>query len=148
MLDPAIALHADTLAAAGRCDEAQRLVDELFEKWGENPAFTGTTAPSDAAWALASCGAADGRLEPIAAMSSSSRSVAAGAAILRGDLLAAADMFAEIGWLPDEARARLRAAERLDGGHRAEQLLLARAFYDSVGATGFLRECKALEAAA
>ena len=84
----------------------------------------------------------------IEAKPGASRWAAAGAAILRGDLLAAADVFEEIGSLPDEARARLRAAERLGGEQRAEQLRLARAFYDSVGATGFLRECEALEAAA
>ena len=108
----------------------------------------GVTAPSDAAWAMSALGARTSCSELIEPKRGPSRWAAAGAAILRGDLLAAADVFAEIGSLPDEARARLRAAERLDGEQRAEQLRLARAFYDSVGATGFLRECEALEAAA
>ena len=148
VLYQALALHADTLAAVGRRDEALRLVGELFDLWRGGVAYTSTTAPSDAAWALSALGTTDELLGAIEAKPGASRWAAAGAAILRGDLLAAADVFEEIGSLPDEARARLRAAERLGGEQRAEQLRLARAFYDSVGATGFLRECEALEAAA
>ena len=147
-LYPALALSADTLAAAGRGEEARRLLDELVGLWGGEAVLWGVTAPSDAAWAAATLGHADELLELMAAKRGPSRWAEAGAAMLCGDLLAAADVFEEIGSLPDEARARLRAAERLDGEQRAEQLRLARAFYDSVGATGFLRECEALEAAA
>jgi class 3 adenylate cyclase/tetratricopeptide (TPR) repeat protein len=148
VLYPALALRADTLAAVGRHDEARRLVGELFDLWRAGAPYTGGTTTSDAAWTLSALGATDELLNVMEAKPGASRWVAAGAAVLRGDLLAAADVFEEIGSLPDEARARLRAAERLDGEQRAEQLRLARAFYDSVGATGFLRECEALEAAA
>jgi len=148
VLYPAIALRADTLAAVGRHEEARGLVGELMDLWRGGTRYMGVMTSSDAAWAMSAIGAADELLEVIEPRSGWSRWVAAGAAILRGDLLAAADVFAEIGALPDEARARLRAAERLDGEQRAEQLRLARAFYDSVGAAGFLRECEALEAAA
>jgi hypothetical protein len=55
----------------------------------------------------------------------------------------AADVYAEIGSVPDEAFARMRAAEALaDGGRRAEadaQLQRALAFYRSVGATAYIR---------
>jgi class 3 adenylate cyclase/tetratricopeptide (TPR) repeat protein len=69
-------------------------------------------------------------------------------AILDGELERAAELFVEIGSLPDEARARLRAAERLlADGRRAEadvQLDKALAFYRSVGATHYIREGEAL----
>jgi tetratricopeptide (TPR) repeat protein len=63
----------------------------------------------------------------------------------------AADVYAEIGSLPDEAYARVRAAEALaDAGRRAEadaQLQQALAFYRSVGAMAYIREAESLFAA-
>jgi hypothetical protein len=63
----------------------------------------------------------------------------------------AADRFAEIGSLPDEAYARLRGAEQLlNAGHRADghgQLEQALGFYRQVRATAYLREAEALVAA-
>ena len=58
-------------------------------------------------------------------------------AILDGELEHAADLFARIGSLPDEAYARLRTRE-------PEQVRRALAFYRSVGATAYLREAEAL----
>ena len=67
---------------------------------------------------------------------------------LRGDYAEAADLVFEIGYLPLEARARLRAGEQLVAdGRRAEadvQLQKALAFYRSVGATRYIREGEAL----
>jgi class 3 adenylate cyclase/tetratricopeptide (TPR) repeat protein len=74
-----------------------------------------------------------------------------GTALLAGELEAAADMFGAMGDLPDEATARLRAAERLvKSGHRAEadvQLAKALDFWRSVGATRYVREGEGLLAA-
>ncbi|MBA3402214.1 MAG: hypothetical protein H0U05_09550 [Actinobacteria bacterium] len=68
--------------------------------------------------------------------------------ILDDDLERAAELFVQIGSLPDEARARLRAAERLVAqARRADadvQLNKALAFYRSVGATRYIREGEAL----
>ena len=68
-----------------------------------------------------------------------------------GEFATAAETLERIGSKPEEADARLRAAERLAGeGRRAEadaQLQRALAFYRSVGATRYLRECEALLAA-
>ena len=61
-----------------------------------------------------------------------------------GDFVAAADILQRIGSKPDEAEARLRAS--LDG-NAGEQLERALAFYRSVDATFFVRECEALRAA-
>ena len=64
------------------------------------------------------------------------------------DFAAAAEILRRIGTRPDEAEARLRAAEELVAqGRRAEadeQLQQALAFYRSVGATRYVRECEAL----
>jgi hypothetical protein len=63
----------------------------------------------------------------------------------------AADVYAEIGSVPDEAFARLRAAEALvAAGRRPEadaQLQRALTFYRSVGATAYIREAESLFAA-
>jgi predicted ATPase/class 3 adenylate cyclase len=73
------------------------------------------------------------------------------AAILEGDFGRGADIWAQDGWLVDEAELRLRAAEALvEAGRRAEadlQLQKALAFYRSVSATRFIREGEALLAA-
>ena len=72
-------------------------------------------------------------------------------ALASEDCEAAAERYAEIGSLPDEAYARLRAAERLVGeGNGAEadvQLQRALAFWRSVGATRYIREGETLLAA-
>jgi hypothetical protein len=61
-----------------------------------------------------------------------------------GAFMEAADLYADIGSVPDEAFARLRAAEALvAAGRRPEadaQLQQALAFYRSVGATAYRRE--------
>jgi thioredoxin-like negative regulator of GroEL len=75
----------------------------------------------------------------------------AAAAYGTGAFEEAAEIYADIGALPDEAHARLRAAEALvAAGRRAEadaQLQQALAFYRSVGATGYIREAEGLFAA-
>ena len=69
-----------------------------------------------------------------------------------GDFAGAAQRYAEIGSLPDEAYARLCEAERLvRTGRRPEadsELQHALAFWRSVGATAYVREGEALLAAA
>jgi tetratricopeptide (TPR) repeat protein len=77
--------------------------------------------------------------------------VRAPTAVLAGDYVSAAGLYADDGWRVDEAEVRLRAAESLVAqGRRAEgdaQLQLALAFYRSVRATRFIREAEALLAA-
>ena len=74
--------------------------------------------------------------------------VEAARAILDGDFIGAAVLFAELGAVPDEAYARLRAAERFAAEARQadadEQLTRALAFYRSVGATRYVVEAEAL----
>jgi hypothetical protein len=72
-------------------------------------------------------------------------------AYAHGDFAAAAEILHRTGSKPEEAEARLRAAEQLAAaGRRAEaneQLQQALDFYRSVGATHYVRECEALLAA-
>ena len=72
-------------------------------------------------------------------------------AYAQGDFGAVAEILHRTGSRPEEAEARLRAAEQLVAeGRRAEadeQLRQALEFYRSVGATHYVRECEALLAA-
>jgi class 3 adenylate cyclase len=72
-------------------------------------------------------------------------------AYAHGDFVAAAEILHRTGSKPEEAEARLRAAEQLVAeGRRAEadeQLQQAHEFYRSVGAARYMRECEALLAA-
>jgi hypothetical protein len=75
--------------------------------------------------------------------------IKAARAILDSDFIGAAVLFAELGAVPDEAYARLRAAERFvaeatRGAEADEQLARALAFYRSVGATRYVVEAEAL----
>jgi hypothetical protein len=76
----------------------------------------------------------------------------AATAIAAGEFQRAAEIYADIGSLPDEAFARLRAAEQLLAvGRRAEgnaQLQQALTFYRQVAASGYLREGETLAASA
>ena len=73
---------------------------------------------------------------------------AAARAYAQSDFIAAAEILHQTGSKPEEAEARLRAAEQLVSlGRRAEadaQLQPALDFYRSVGATRYIRDCEAL----
>ena len=73
---------------------------------------------------------------------------AAARAYAQNDFIAAAEILHQTGSKPEEAEARLRAAEQLVSlGRRAEadaQLQPALDFYRSVGATRYIRDCEAL----
>ena len=67
-------------------------------------------------------------------------------AYLRRDFAAAAELLQRIGSRPDEAEARLQAAQQLvaEGRRPDEQLQRALELYREMGATHYLRECEAL----
>jgi hypothetical protein len=87
-------------------------------------------------------------VEPAATVAMPTPWLKAAAAMAAGHFDQAADTYAEIGSLPDEAYARLGAAEQhLASGRRAEgdgQLERALAFYRQVAATGYLHKAEAL----
>ena len=86
-----------------------------------------------------------------ATSSVNTRWLEAALALAEGDPREGARIFAQIGSLPDEAHARLRAAEALAAAGRRqeadEELSLALDFYRAVGATRYVREGEVLLAA-
>src|SRR5919202_5948954 len=99
-------------------------------------------------WAL---GREDELIETARRTPVETRWLAAAVAIASGDPGGAADIFAEMGHVPEEAWARLHAAATLvAAGRRAAgeaELRRALAFYRRVGATAYVRKGERLLAA-
>ena len=151
VLYPALAFAARAARVTERPDDATSLIDELLGLWRERPRTvlqSHLQSLVDAADVLYVFGRGV-ELEALrAAAPVQTRWIAAASAHVRGDFRQAADIYAETGSLPDEAYARLRAAEALiEAGNRAEgdrELQRALAFYRSVDAKGYLGEGEAL----
>jgi class 3 adenylate cyclase/predicted ATPase len=141
--DPWRAGSARLLVEAGRVDEARELVGELLNR---DTTMT-RWALVEIALVAEELGCVDEVAEIVEDGAQTSWTVAAGA-LLRGDLVGAADGLDEIGDAEVEALTRLRAAERLIAeGRRAEadeQLQRSLEFWRSVRATRYIRECEAL----
>ena len=149
-LNPAVAFEARLELAAGNLEAAGRLADELLAIWGGDG--VGPQVESiDGAWALVDLGRADElvaaieRAEAQTVWHDGARHIAA------GDAAAAAEVYAQIGTLPDELYARLRAADDLvRRGRRADadaQLRLALPRFSELGATAWQAQAEALLAA-
>jgi len=131
---------------------ASGLLDEFIELWhaGSGSILGAATGIPDAA---ASAVALGRKRQFIAAAEEIGGGpwLRAGVAYASGEFSEAADIFAEIGALPEEATARLLAARLLvESGLRAEaepELHQALAFWRSVGATAYVTEGEALLAA-
>jgi DNA-binding SARP family transcriptional activator len=136
---PAIAFNAQIAADLDRLDEADRLVEELLHAGGPEP-FPSYVVPLSLA--ALRCGRADEALGRVERLASTPWRDAA-AALLRGANVEAAERFATIGVLPEEARARLLAAEALAAAGRPEdaRLQLSRClpFFDGVQARAWIR---------
>src|SRR6266540_2487090 len=151
IVDAAVAFSARLHADAGDGPAAASLLDELLDHWRAGEVVK-VEASIDAAWAAVALGRAEEFLEVVAPVQEHSRWLAAATAVLSGELTRAADLCAQMGSLPDEAYARLRAAEQLvRAGRRADaegELARALAFWRSVGATAYVRHGEALLARA
>jgi hypothetical protein len=151
VLLPVLAFHSKILLATGRGSDAVPFVDEVLSLLGSGR----TSFVSYWSAALATVLTALGRSSDMEAMvenaTISTRWLDAARAYAAGAFEEAADVYAEIGSVPDEAYARLRAAGALiEAGRRPEadaQLQRALAFYRSVGATAYVREGEGLFAA-
>jgi hypothetical protein len=151
VLLPVLAFQSKILLAAGRRSDAVASVDELLALLRSSR----TSFVSYWSCALAAVLTALGRSSELEAIvenaTISTRWLDAARAYAAGPFEEAADVYAEIGSLPDEAYARLRAAEALiEAGRRAEgdaQLQRSLGFYRSVGATAYIREAERLFAA-
>ena len=149
-LYPTLVVRAFVLLSLGEPEAARSLALEVVEGWVGVEQVVLTWGGAGAVAAIATLGGVD----PLVALEpeGSHRSlwVAAAHEYLGGSPERAADIYARIGSGPDEAYARLRAAERLVGqGDRdraGEQREKALEFYRSVGAARFVRELEALVA--
>ncbi|TML52996.1 MAG: hypothetical protein E6G15_09910 [Actinobacteria bacterium] len=124
---------ARVLLAAGRSGEADPLVTEALELNMSDVAYAGL----DLALAVVELGRAD-ELLPFA--TKPYIWFEAAKALVAGDDVRAADLYAEIGSLPDEADARLHSGIE-------SEVRRALDFYRSVGATRYIKEAEALLAA-
>jgi class 3 adenylate cyclase len=151
VLFPVLAFQSKIMLATGRRSDAVSLAEELLALLGASR----TSFVSDWSAALAIVLTALGRSSDMEGVvenaTISTRWLDAARAYAAGAFAEAADVYAEIGAVPDEAYARVRAAEALvDAGRRVDadaQLQRALAFYRSVGATAYIREGERLLAA-
>jgi class 3 adenylate cyclase/tetratricopeptide (TPR) repeat protein len=148
---PALAVDARAKVAAGRLEEGQVLVDELLSSWSEAPETllaSHLQSSADVAVALSAleCGAEFVEIADKAMVKT--KWLEAATAFVSGGFLQAAAIYEQAGSLPDEAYARLRAAEALiQAGNRPEgdrELQRALAFYRSVDAKAYLRDSEAI----
>jgi class 3 adenylate cyclase/tetratricopeptide (TPR) repeat protein len=146
-LAPSLATFAGVALATGDREAAERAVEEVLEIMASNPLGVELTG---IAIVLFDLGRSDD-LRPLLDRASASRLVDGAKLLVAGDLVAAADVYADMHCVSDEADVRLRAAEALVAeGRRAEadeQLRRALAFYRSVGATAYIRRAESLLAA-
>jgi class 3 adenylate cyclase len=149
MLYPALAFAARAEVLVGVPEDGAALAGEVLDLWRERPgAYPASAWIVDLALALHELGRAPELLAATDAVAARTGWLEAVTAFADGDPRAAAERFARIGSLPDEALARLRAAEALAAaGNRAEahaELERAVAFHRRVGATRHLDEAAAL----
>ncbi len=150
VLHPALAFEARARIACGDRTGAAQTADELLAAWAD----AGVRAQSEAvdgAWAFAALGRVD---EFRAALDRSTFQTPwheAARMVILGDPASAAELYAQIGTVPDEAYARLRAAfDLVQAGRRADadvQLKLAMPVFDRLGASALTAEAESLLAA-
>jgi class 3 adenylate cyclase/tetratricopeptide (TPR) repeat protein len=145
---PALALDAHAQLLSGRVKEASNRADELLAVAAEHGAAADPYWPGELAIILRVLGRAGELSKLMAGFSVPTPWLEAAAAMAAGNFEWAAERYAELGSVPDEAYARHRAAEQLlEAGRRAEgttQLQRALSFYRAVRATPRLREAEAL----
>jgi class 3 adenylate cyclase/tetratricopeptide (TPR) repeat protein len=148
-LFPALSFAAVAALEQGQVRDAESLADELFDLRPADHAIPHHVSPLfDLARVMAGLGRSEDLIEATKRASARTLHVDAAAALARGNYLAAADIYTKMGSLPNEAHARLRAAEQLsEAGQRHEadqQLRPALGFWRSVNATRYVREAEAL----
>jgi tetratricopeptide (TPR) repeat protein len=144
----AVALAAATALASGRDEEASALANELLALGPARRPLGRFAILFDLSVVLRGLARAEAMLEEAGQAEVRTRWVEAAEAYARDDLETAAEIYAESGALPLEAYVRLGAAEHLVGeGRRADarvQLDKALAFWRSVDATRYIRQCEEL----
>jgi len=148
MLCPALAVRARVLVAAGDREAADRVVDELFALWEAKLRFVPASSwVFDVACVLEPLGRADELRRTATGVPLESAWLEAARAYTARAFVQSADVFARIGSRPDEALARLRAAQVGEVPGDPHQLSSALAFYREVDAHAYLREAAAVPVA-
>jgi class 3 adenylate cyclase/tetratricopeptide (TPR) repeat protein len=141
VLQPSLSYLASVQAALGETAEASAVADEVLEL-----APLVSMYVSDLAWAMRALGRGGEFLERALPDLPTGREAplwrVAGRAVAADDLERAAEVYAQIGAVSDEAFARLVAAE--ERGTTGPELERALAFYREVGATAYLERGEAL----
>jgi tetratricopeptide (TPR) repeat protein len=144
-LFPALALHARA-AAESAPEQVDRSVEEFLASLTTSQPFWGAASLPDLL--AAADPAHQAELRPrLDAASPPTRWYDAARAMIDGDFVAAANIYAEMGSQPDEAVARLEAAKRSSSsgdGHGGGELARALAFFRGVGARAYVREAELL----
>jgi len=149
---PSLAFAARAFSAT-ELERADAFAGELLSEWrGQGCPSIGTSNwPADIGFVLPALGREGELLDATVQMETRSPWLAAATACASGDYLAAADVYGGMGALPEEAYARLRAAQAfVREGRRAEadaELNRALAFWRSVDAAAYVREGEGLLAA-
>ena len=133
-LEPVLAISAFFHAEMADRTIADQRLSETLELWRQDP--EADFDPSDATFAALNLGRTD-EILAVAATVSTTRWLEAACAVANGDYERAADLYREIGFLPHEAYARLASGE-------SAQVQRALEFYNSVGATRYVKQAKAL----
>jgi class 3 adenylate cyclase/tetratricopeptide (TPR) repeat protein len=146
-LFPALALNARAAAAAGTA-AADEVAHRLLELWRGSPSTFASFWTADAAAALSILGRGAELAEVESRILLRTKWLEAASAFVNVEFLDSARIYAEIGSLPDEAFARLRAAQALAAADRAgeagEEIAAALDFWRKVGASAYAAEAEAL----
>jgi class 3 adenylate cyclase/tetratricopeptide (TPR) repeat protein len=148
ILQPALGFHARVLLAAGRTNAAGAEASGLLVMLAKERAVVAENDwSSDLAIVLQALGRG-AELAQFATRTTPTPWLQAATAFATGEFGRAAELYAQIGSLPDEAFARLCSAKQLvAAGHPAEakaQLDRALAFYRAAGASAYLRDGEVL----
>jgi predicted ATPase/class 3 adenylate cyclase len=148
ILHPIFAFQARAECAVSNLQAAREIAAELLAAWSRHGLLHGQQESVDAAWAFTELGWTDELLAAIERSPAQTLWLEGARRIASGDFAGAAEVYAEITSVPDEAYARLRAAEQLIGsGHRAEadaQLRRAMPVLARLGATAWQAEAESL----
>jgi class 3 adenylate cyclase len=149
MLNPALAFAAAVALRTRKVKAAEALANELLASLADHEgALLGSDWPVDLAIVLAALERGNELADLAATSRLPNRWLEAATAFATGQPERAADLYRQIGSLPDEAVARLQAARHLLGaGRRAEaraQLQRALAFHRDVSASAHLQEAELL----
>jgi class 3 adenylate cyclase/tetratricopeptide (TPR) repeat protein len=150
ILFPAQAARSAVLCEMGFTDEAAALAGDLLDRWQASPFTLASMWLAYALPVIEALGLGPQLIELAHRAAVRTRWLEAAVALLEGDARGAAQIFAQMGSFPDEAYARLSAAETLIAAGRqeeaGEELGRALDFYRRVGATRYMRAAEALRA--